>query len=295
MFNQFIALLLPFTPKFIVKFFSGRYIAGEKVEDAIQICKGLQDQGFLTTLDILGESVTTLEQAATAKNEYLALLDTIIASGIEKNVSLKPTALGLAIDENIGIQNITEIVMRAHELGIFIRIDMENSPFTDITLKLYLDLKKTYSNIGTVIQAYMKRSFKDVQNIIENDGNLRICKGIYKESPAIAFQKREEVQDYFMKLIEEMLRHKTYVGIATHDDVLFERSIKLIEDADIFKENFEFQALLGVPVLNQLHALKDKGFKVRIYVPYGKEWFCLFNTTSQRKSQYRRASFRKYF
>lgn len=264
---------MPLAPKFIVKLFSRRYIAGEDAAAAIQKCLELQSQGFLTTLDILGESITHQKQAEAALESYLNLITMVDESGIEKNISLKPTALGLGLSEDLGFRNISAIVEKANEVGLFIRIDMEDSPYTSQTIQIHNLLKAQFSNLGTVIQAYLHRSEADVRAIASAGGNLRICKGIYRESPSIAYQDKQEVRDNFMALVREMLVEGAYVGIATHDTYLIDESLKLVKELDIPSDRYEFQALLGVPIQEKLRSLIQDGHRVRIYVPYGVDWY----------------------
>lgn len=273
MFNKLIVALMPLAPKAIVKLFSKRYIAGEDTQAAIEKCHELAAQGFVTTIDILGESVTSAEQADAACEEYLKLIDDVVASGIERNISLKPTALGLSLSESLGFGNITRVVEKAHAAGVFIRIDMEDSPYTDKTLAIYRKLQVDHPALGTVIQAYMRRSQDDVRALAAAHGNLRICKGIYKESARIALQDKAEIRENYLVLIREMLEQSAYVGIATHDETLISGALKLILELNIPQTRYEFQALLGVPIEKQLKALVEAGHKVRIYVPFGSQWY----------------------
>ena len=273
MFNKLIVALMPLAPRFIVKMVSKRYIAGEESAAAIAVCRELQARGYLTTLDILGESVTTVEQANAGRDHYLTLIDDVVNSGIEKNISLKPTALGLSISPELARTNITTILEKAARADIFIRIDMEDSPYTSQTIALYEELRQTFPLLGTVIQAYMRRSLKDVQHLAAADGNLRICKGIYKEAPEIAYQDPEEIRQNYLLLIKEMLTKRAYVGIATHDIRLIDQTLGMIEELGNTPDQYEFQALLGVPISRRLDTLLAAGHRVRIYVPFGSEWY----------------------
>jgi len=264
---------MPLAPRFIVKMISKRYIAGEDTASAMATCKKLNEQGFMTTVDILGESVSSHEQARAARDSYLDLIKEVAKNKISKNISLKPTALGLALSTDLAFENITTIVKKAHDSGVFIRIDMENSPYTDRTLEIYMRLRDQYPQLGTVIQAYMRRSMDDVGNVARSSGNLRICKGIYKESEEIAYQDPDEIRQNYLKLIREMLEQGAYVGIATHDPYLIDESLKLIDALKISPDKYEFQALLGVPIVRQLVGLVQAGHRVRIYVPFGSEWY----------------------
>ena len=273
MFNKLIVALMPLAPRFIVRMISKRYIAGEDTASAMATCKKLNDQGFLTTVDILGESVTANDQAKEARDSYLDLITEVAKSGIAKNISLKPTALGLELSEDLAFEYISAIVEKAHEAGVFIRIDMEDSPYTDKTIEMYDRLRTRFPQLGTVIQAYMHRSMDDVTKVAASSGNLRICKGIYKESPQIAYQDADEVRQNYLKLVREMLVRGAYVGIATHDPYLIDESLKLISELKISPDKYEFQALLGVPIVKRLEALIRMGHRVCIYVPFGSEWY----------------------
>ncbi|MBC8375655.1 MAG: proline dehydrogenase family protein [FCB group bacterium] len=273
MFNKLIVALMPLAPRFIVRMISNRYIAGEDTASAMVTCQQLKEQGFLTTVDILGESVTTNDQAREARDSYLELITEVAKSNIAKNISLKPTAMGLGLSEELANEYIAAIVQKAHEAGVFIRIDMEDSPHTDQTLEMYDRLKSQYPQLGTVIQAYMHRSLDDVKKIAATSGNLRICKGIYKESPQIAYQDADEVRQNYVMLVKEMLVAGAYVGIATHDPFLLEESLKIIDELKISPDKYEFQALLGVPIVKKLEELVRLGHRVRIYVPFGSEWY----------------------
>lgn len=273
MFNKLVVSLMPLAPKVIVKMISNRYIAGEDAASAIRSCQELKAQGFLTTMDILGESVTTEAQANEAREAYLQLISDVSDSNIEKNISLKPTALGLELSDDLAFNNISAILSKAHEKGIFIRIDMEDSPYTTKTLQIYKQLKEKYPRLGTVIQAYMLRSMDDVSAIAAEGGNLRICKGIYRESAQIAIQDKEGIRRNFMSLVQVMLSQGAYVGIATHDPYLIDASLQLIAELNISPDKYEFQALLGVPIDNRLQELVAAGHRVRIYVPFGSQWY----------------------
>ncbi len=273
MFNKLVVALMPLAPRAIVKMISKRYIAGEDIASAIKTCQDLQSQGFLTTLDILGESISTEAQANTEREEYLHLISEVLESGIEKNISLKPTALGLGISEDLAYENISQIVEKAHESELFIRIDMEDSPYTTQTIMIYEKLRKRHPYLGTVIQSYMRRSLDDVKAIAGNGGNLRICKGIYQEAAEIAYQSKDEIRRNFLDLVREMLSNDAYVGIAAHDPHLIDESLKLISELGVLPDKYEFQALLGVPLERRLGELLQAGHRVRIYVPFGSAWY----------------------
>lgn len=273
MLNRLIVSTMPLMPRWFIKLFSKRYIAGEAVDDAIEVCTRLNDNGFQTTLDILGESISKTREAIESREAYINLIRRVHQHPISKNISLKPTALGLNLDFEMAKENITAVIQVARENGFFVRIDMEDSPYTSQTLEIYRALRPAFPHIGTVIQAYLHRSEQDVAAIAREAGNLRICKGIYKESPTIAFQDPEAIRENFLQLVKTMLAAEAYVGIATHDLYLIDTLEAYIRDQGISPEQYEFQALLGVPIEHRLAQLRDAGHTVRIYVPFGEQWY----------------------
>ncbi len=273
MLNRLIVGLMPFVPRSIIKLFSKRYIAGEVIDDAIRVCSNLKTTGFETTLDILGESVSTSPEAQQARNNYIHLIETIAQYPISRNISLKPTALGLSLDDQLARENIQAVLEIAQAHDCFVRLDMEDSPYTTKTLELYHELHRNFPRLGVVIQAYFHRSAADVQRVVEADGNLRICKGIYQESASIAFQDREAIRENYLQLVKMMLDGHCYVGIATHDIFLINQLEAYIRDRKIDSAQYEFQALLGVPIESRLAELRDAGHSVRIYVPFGEQWY----------------------
>ena len=231
-----------------------------------------QGQEVIDRIDVLGEDVTSLDDADAAKRECLKVLETIQAENLDANLSLKLTALGLKIDKERCYEMTREIVEKAGKLGNFVRIDMEDSSCTDDTLEIYRRLRPSNSSVGTVIQAYLKRSLNDVHGLIADGiAHLRLCKGIYDEPPEIAFSDKEEIRDNFMAMIREMLQSRAYVGIATHDRKIVERSFDLLVSMKADRSDYEFQMLLGVrPEIG--HKLVSDGHPLRIYVPYGPDW-----------------------
>ncbi|PLX21572.1 MAG: proline dehydrogenase [Marinilabiliales bacterium] len=278
MFNKLIAAILPYFPKKFVWLFSKPYIAGETVEEAIKASKDLNAQGCMVTIDILGEFIKTLDEAEANKKEYIELIDRVEKEDIDGNYSVKPTMFGLLIDKEVCYKHIRDIVAKAAEYNNFIRVDMEDSPCTDMTIELYRKLKAEFpKNVGLVLQAYMKRTLKDLENLMdihteEVPLNYRLCKGIYVEPAEIAYKKYEEVNEHFLEDIEFCLKNGVYPGIATHDKPIVEGSYKLIEKYNVPKEKYEFQMLYGVtPSLRQ--SILDNGHRMRVYVPFGKQWF----------------------
>lgn len=278
MFNKLIAAILPYFPKKFVWIFSKPYIAGESVEDAIKASKELNAQNCMVTIDILGEFIKTLEEAEQNKKEYIELIERIEKENIDGNYSVKPTMFGLLLDEEVCYQHIREVVAKAAEYNNFIRVDMEDSPCTDMEIKLFRRLKAEFpKNVGLVLQAYMRRTYSDLENLMDIHSeeaplNYRLCKGIYVEPKEVAFKKYEEVNQHFLEDIEFCFKNGVYPGIATHDKPVVDGAFELIEKYNVPKEKYEFQMLYGVtPALRQ--SIIDKGHRMRVYVPFGKQWF----------------------
>ena len=277
-FNKMIAAILPLMPKNFVWIFSRRYIAGRKIEDAIRASKALNKDGMMVTIDLLGEFITHLDEAEQNKNEYLNIIDTFEKEGIDGNYSLKPTMFGLLIDKDVCYQNIREIVKKASEYDNFVRVDMEDSQCVDLEIELFRKLKKEFpKHVGLVLQAYMRRTKDDILSMRDlhskdNPLNFRLCKGIYVEPEEVAYKKYEEINEHFLEDLELMFKEGMYPGIATHDVPLVEGAYKLIEKYKVPNENFEFQMLYGVtPSLRK--SIVDKGYRMRVYVPFGEQWF----------------------
>jgi len=278
MINKLIASLLPYFPKSFVWLFSKRYIAGKTLDEAIKASKELNAKGMKVTIDVLGEFITNLDQAEANKQEYLDLIDVAEKNKIDGNYSIKPTMFGLLIDKDVCYENVRAIVAKAAEYGNFVRVDMEDSQCTDLEIELYRKLKAEFpKNCGLVVQAYLKRTMDDLKNLMDlhtddNPLNYRLCKGIYVEPADIAYKKYEEVNEHFLKDLEFMFQNNVYPGIATHDKPLIEGSYKLIEKYKVPKDKYEFQVLYGVTP-DRRQAIVDKGHTMRVYVPFGEQWF----------------------
>lgn len=270
--NSLIVSFVKLLPKSVVHIFAKRYIAGEKLEDAVRVVKELNAKGIVATIDVLGEAVTNKKESEIAKNECLQVLDAIKKNNLDANLSLKPTQLGLVIDKEFCFDQVSEILERAKNYNNFVRIDMEDSSTTDDIIELFLKVKAKYNNVGIVVQSYLRRTLADVSAAQMNGTNFRLCKGIYVEPEKIAFKKRKEVRDNFIEILEHMLNNGNYVGIATHDDYLIEKSYEMIKNKNLTKDKYEFQMLYGVQ-----EKLRDKinkdGHKIRIYVPFGEHWY----------------------
>ena len=278
MFNKLIASILPYFPKKFIWIFSRAYISGETMADAMKASKELNSQGISVTLDVLGEFIKTLDEAEENKKEYLALIEETQKQGIKGNYSLKPTSFGLLIDQEACYRQMREIVVKAASYNNFCRIDMEDSPCTDMEIALYRRLHAEFpKNVGLVIQAYMRRTLSDLEKMLDMNTpeiptSYRLCKGIYVESPEIAFKKYEEINQHYLEDLEFMFRNKIFAGIATHDKPLIEGAYKLIEKYNVPKNMYEFQMLYGVtPALRK--SIVEKGHSMRVYVPFGKKWF----------------------
>ena len=271
-FNILIVRIVQLLPKSVVGFFSKKYIAGETLQEAVDFVKKLNVKGIYATMDVLGESVANKNESIEAKNQALEVLDAINQNKLLANLSIKPTQMGLAIDEQFAYEQILELVKKAAEYNNFVRIDMEDSPFIDKTINLYKKIYEQHKNVGIVIQAYMKRSFNDVVILNKIGTNYRLCKGIYVEPASIAYKDRQAVRENYLKVLDAMFKDGNYVGIATHDKPLIDAAYNRIKDQKISKDKFEFQMLLGVR-----EDLRDKinndGYKIRIYVPFGKDWY----------------------
>lgn len=271
-FHDILVKMVEIMPEKIVWIFSRKYIAGESIESAVNLVKELNLKGIAATLDVLGESISTKDEAISAKNAALQVLNIINREKLDANLSIKPTQMGLAIDQDFAYTMIKELVARAKELNNFVRIDMEDSPYTDATINLYKKLFEEYDNVGIVLQAYLKRTYNDTILLNKIGTNYRLCKGIYIEPATIAYKEKNAIRENYIKSLEAMLKNGNYVGIATHDKYLIDAAYGMIEKMQIPKNKFEFQMLLGVR-----EDLRDKinsdGYRIRIYVPFGKDWY----------------------
>jgi proline dehydrogenase len=278
MFNKFIAAILPWFPKKFIWIFSRPYISGETIEDALRVSRNLNSSNIKVTLDVLGEFIKTMEEADANKREYLNLIDSSFKNLIDGNFSLKPTSFGLLLDKEVCYKHIREIVAKASSYNGFVRIDMEDSPCTDLEIDLFRKLKGEFpGNVGLVLQSYLKRTHNDIENMMDlnnsaNPLNFRLCKGIYIEPAAISYKKYEEINNHYLEDLEFMLKNKIYTAIATHDKPLVEGAYRLIEKYNVPGNMYEFQMLYGVTPKLRDKILSD-GHKMRIYVPFGKQWF----------------------
>jgi proline dehydrogenase len=276
MLNNLVVACLPLVPRPIVRRISMRYIAGDTLADAIRTARELRlEEGAKSTIDVLGEFVETREMALKDKADSSAVLDAIVADDLvgTAGLSIKPTSLGLGIDVDFAYANIRELALKAREHGIFMRIDMENSPYTDDTLTVYRKLRdEGIDNVGVVLQAMLRRTEQDVRDLMDYRPSIRLCKGIYREVPEVAFQDRQEVRDSFKRLLRLIVENGMYCAIATHDDPLVEDAHEVIAAHSLAPEQYEFQMLLGVKEKLRRELLAA-GHKLRVYVPFGEDWY----------------------
>ena len=256
--------------------FARRFIAGETIEEAVAAVQPLRSQGLLLTLDYLGESVSSAAAASAAAADDVKIIGTIVASGIERNISLKLTQLGLDVDRATAVDNLRRILEPADANGFFVRIDMENSPYTDATLGILETLwQQGHRNIGTVIQSYLMRSNADIRKLNAMGTRVRLVKGAYQEPKDVAYQKKSDVDAAFVELMKLLLDEGTYPAIATHDPDMIEATKAHARSKGYANERFEFQMLYGIRRDLQT-ALVKEGYRVRVYVPFGKQWYPYF-------------------
>jgi len=271
--DRAIVRLLPAVPKPVVQKLSSHYIAGSELSDACRVVKELNDDGKMATIDVLGEEITSADEARAIVAEYRRVFETIQREGLDSNVSVKPTALGLKLDHDLARENLEAVVRHAAESGNFVRIDMEDSSTTDDTLRIYRELRGAgLDNVGVVLQASLRRTVDDVWSLADLKPSVRLCKGIYVEPPTIQFRDYEAVRASFVKALDALLQTGAYVGIATHDEYLVDEGRRLLVDHGLQRDRYEFQMLLGVrPRLGD--GLVEQGHRVRIYVPFGQQWY----------------------
>jgi proline dehydrogenase len=271
--DRAIARLLPAVPKPIVQKVSERYIAGTDLEDACHVVKDLNAARKMATIDVLGEEVSSREEALEIAQAYNHVFEAIERDGLDSNVSVKLTALGLKVEYELCKENLETVVRHAAARDNFVRIDMEDSTCTNDTLRLCRELRaEGHENVGVVLQAYLRRTIRDVRDLVPLGVNVRLCKGIYNEPPSIAYKDYQGVRDSFVQCLDELLGGGAYVGIATHDEWLIEEGLRLVEKRGLTREQYEFQMLLGVRQQRGDELVRE-GHRLRIYVPYGEHWY----------------------
>jgi proline dehydrogenase len=256
--------------------FARRFIAGETMDEAIAAARAIETRGLMLTLDHLGESVGSLAAADVATREYLDIIDAVIHAGIGRNLSLKLTQLGLDVDKATAIDNLRKVLDRAEPAGFFVRIDMENSPYTAVTLEIFETLwQQGYREMGIVLQSALYRSEDDLKHVNALGARIRLVKGAYKEPKSVAYQKKEDVDAAYARMVKVLLTDGHYPAIATHDPALIALARGFAAERGVARERFEFQLLYGIR--RDLQAkLAGDGYRVRVYVPFGREWFPYF-------------------
>jgi proline dehydrogenase len=273
--DRMITRVLPLMPRWIVARMSRRYIAGSTIDDAVNSVRAIAAHGMSTTVDVLGEAITKQEEAVATRDEYLRVIDELGATGNADlvNVSIKLTALGLDIDRDIAVENVRRIARHAARYDGFVRIDMEDSPYTDATLDIYDELVADgVSNLGVVIQSYLHRSAGDVERLARTRARVRVVKGIYVEPAQIAWHEMERINASYLELSRSLATAGCHVAFATHDEGLIAGALDIVEDLNLDRSSYEFQMLLGVR--EELgHRLQAAGHPVRIYIPFGARWY----------------------
>ena len=278
MLHKIISQTLPYFPEKFIWQFSKNYIAGETTQEAIEASKSLNNNQVMVTLDILGEFIKHIDEARANRDEYIDLIHTIERTDIIGNYSLKPTMFGLLLDKPTCFKYIRDIVEVAASYNSFIRIDMEDSPCVDDSIELFRQLKAEFpKNVGLVVQAYLKRTRQDIEDMLDlrqegADLNFRLCKGIYVEPAEIAYKDHQEINRHYLEDLEFMFQNDIYPCIAGHDKAVIEGALKLIEKYNVPKDRYEFQMLYGVTP-KQRQKLVDGGHRLRVYVPFGEQWF----------------------
>jgi proline dehydrogenase len=270
--DRAIVRMLPAVPKTVVRRISSRYIAGEELEDALRVVREVNAEGKLATIDVLGEEITNPDEARAIAADYRRAFEAIEREGLDSNVSVKLTALGLGLGYELCRENLIDVVSHAAG-GNFVRIDMEDSSTTDDNLRLYRELRAAgHENVGVVLQARLKRTLDDVRALAELRPSVRLCKGIYLEPGEIAYRDFEAIRSNFIRVLDALWDAGCYVGIATHDEWLIAQAQKGIEERGLGREDYEFQMLLGVrPALGD--ELVRAGHRLRIYTPFGRYWY----------------------
>ena len=273
LFDTLVKYGMPFVPKTIVGRVARRYVAGDTLDDAVHTLRALNDEGAMGTVDILGEEVREPVKATAAVEEYLRLLDRIEDEKLDANISIKPTMLGLNVDQSLCEENLLRIVARAAQFNNFVRVDMEDHTCTDNTIRLFRQMHEKHpTSVGVVLQSYLHRTIADINSLLPLVPNIRICKGIYREPREIAWKDFETIRANFVYATEKLLSSGAYVGIATHDPHLVWAGMQIVDRLGLDRDHYEFQMLLGVdPELRRV--ILANGHQLRVYVPYGKDWY----------------------
>lgn len=272
-FNNLIAQVLPLVPKSLVRIFAKQYIAGETLMQALEKIRELNDQQITATLDLLGEDPKKRKDCLAAVNVYKKAIEEIRHQNLKSGVSLKPSHMGLKIDQQFCFENVHDLVLHAQKHNVFVRIDMEDVTLKADTIDLYLKLKKEFHNVGIVMQAYLRSAINDINQMIENKADIRLCKGAYFwEDKKNVYKDMQIINSSYAYLLEKLLSSHCFTAIATHDEKLVFEAIRIIDKLGLSKDKYEFQMLYGVAE-NLRKIIHDQGHPIRVYVPFGKEWF----------------------
>ncbi len=272
LFDQLVSKTILHVPGPIVSIFAKKYIAGAALEDALDLTRRFNSENIMSTIDVLGEFIASRKEALYFKDQGLKVLQDIERSGVQANLSIKPTQMGLQLDPDFARSNVEELVASARKINNFVRIDMEDIQCTDQTLKLYRQLREAYiGHVGTVLQAYLRRTAQDIEALSDGPLNIRLCKGIYREPREQAYKHPEVINMNFIHCLEKLFAKEAYVGIATHDSRLIFQAMRLIERYGLSRDQYEFQMLLGVDE-GMRRNIVNQGHRLRVYVPFGKSW-----------------------
>lgn len=277
MLNKILLYILPYIPESLIWIFAKSYIAGKEMMDAIKVSQELNKKNISVTIDFIGEFITQLKEAEPNIVEYISLIKTLKKYNIRGGISIKPSMFGLLLDEKQCYINVKKIVKTAAELDVFVRLDMEDSKCVDLEIELYKKLLFEFpNNIGLVFQAYLKRTFNDIQNLIKSIPknqrlNIRLCKGIYIESPEVSYKKYEEINEHYLENLQLLLKDNIFTAVASHDDFIINRSKRILKTMKTPDTQYEYQMLYGVR--NELRdQLASENYKIRVYIPYGTQW-----------------------
>lgn len=271
--NNLLIQIIPFFPKSFIKIFASPYIAGITDDEMLSTVANLNKKGYDIAIDILGEHVATEKEATEITERYSKLYDEISSRSLSANLSIKLTHIGQDLGYDIVKKNLMILTEKAKQHKNFLRLDMENSPYTSETIKLYKEALEVYENVGIVLQAYMHRSINDMDTLSSENFNCRVCKGIYVENKDIVYDDYQEIRENYIELVKMGLQRGSYIGIASHDEYIINNLYEWIKDQNIPKTQYEFQVLHGVPMKKMLEKLLKEDNKVRIYVPYGDNWY----------------------
>lgn len=261
--------------KYGLRFGAGRFVAGETIDLAVKKIKELNEKGLAVTIDYLGEFVDTIEEANLMANGSIEAIKAIGREKLNAQLSLKMTSMGLDISDEVVMNNMRRILDAAKENDVFVTIDMEDYTRCEKTIEIFKELRKEYDNVGTVIQAYLYRTVKDIDNLNEYNPNLRLVKGAYKESPEVAFPEKKDVDENFKKIIKMHLLNGNYTAVASHDEAMIQYTKELVKEHNISHDQFEFQMLYGIRTERHEELVKE-GYTMRVYVPYGTDWYGYF-------------------